>query len=120
MKICLRLAVVTAKWSDSLALVRNVWLSLLEDITVIMQRQVNIQRKLKSLPSLNCHSTYRQRALNCYDSAFTQLGSLLVSTMGQAEISGMKKKAHSCLVFIKMSPILKLKVSFWFLKKPHY
>lgn len=51
------LAVVTAKWSDSLALVRNVWLSLLEDITVIMQQQVNIQRKLKSLPSLNSHGT---------------------------------------------------------------
>lgn len=51
------LAVVTAKWSDSLALVRNVWLSLLEDITAIMQQQVNIQRKFKSLPSLNSHGT---------------------------------------------------------------
>lgn len=52
LEICLSLTVVTAKWSDSLALVRNVWLSLLGDITVIMQQQVNIQRKLKSLPSL--------------------------------------------------------------------
>lgn len=53
----LPLAVVTAKWSDSLALVRNVGMSLLEDIAVIMQQQVNIQRKLKSLPSLNSHGT---------------------------------------------------------------